>query len=227
MHGVACVLAGSEAMSASATPSYGVIVPVKPADRAKSRLAALGDPARRSLVAAFAADTVTAVLGSPLVAAVMVVTDDHRLARELAPLGARVMPDGACDDLNGSLVQAAAELARLHPGLVPAALCADLPALRTAELTDALEAAAGYPAAMVADKTRAGTTLLVASGPESFVPRFGPHSRAEHLADGAHEVDGIDVPTLRLDVDTPDDLGAALALGVGQRTTAACAGLRL
>lgn len=214
-------------MSAHPSSRFAVLVPVKPAARAKSRLARLGDQARRSLVAAMATDTVAAALRSPLVEVVMVVTDDHRLAADLASLGAAVMPDGTADDLNASLVQAAAEVDRRWPGLRPVAMCADLPALDPAELTRALEVAAPHDAAFVADTDGAGTTMLAAREPAGFSPRFGTGSRDAHAADGAHEIVEVDVPTLRRDVDTPADLATVLDLGAGRRTTEACDGLRL
>jgi 2-phospho-L-lactate/phosphoenolpyruvate guanylyltransferase len=208
-------------------PSFAVLVPVKPAARAKSRLAPLGDLARRSLVAAFAADTVVAALRSPRVGAVLVVTDDHLLADDLSRLGAHVVPDGVAGDLNESLVQAAAEARRRWPRLAPAAICADLPALDPAELTEALLVASEHPAAFVADASGEGTTMVAAASPDDFTPCFGPGSRAAHAAHGAREIVEVDVPTLRRDVDTPSDLAEALTLGVGDRTATVTAGIRL
>lgn len=199
-------------------PRFGVIVPVKPPAFAKSRLGRLGDDVRRSLAVAFAADTVEAALRADLVDAVLAVTDDHRLAEDLRLIGAEVMPDGAVDDLNASLVQAAAELARRHGGLRPVALCADLPALQPVELDRAL-AAAGEEPAFVADAGRVGTTMLTAVDHATFRPAFGRGSRAEHLATGAVEIDLDDLDSLRRDVDTPDDLAAALRMGIGPRTS--------
>ena len=211
----------------SSGPHFGVIVPVKPPARAKSRLLDLGDTARRDLVVAFAADTVAAALESPLVEVVLVVTDDHLLAAGLAELGTQVLPDGTSDDLNGSLVQAAAELARRRPLLRPVALCADLPALRTEELTRVLAEAASHRAAFVADADGVGTTALTAGHAEDFQPCFGRGSRAAHLAAGAEEITLDDIASVRRDVDTPADLAAALDLGVGVRTSLVTTGLRL
>jgi 2-phospho-L-lactate guanylyltransferase len=208
----------------STTARFGVIVPAKPPAFAKSRLGGLGEDVRRDLAVAFAADTVEAALRADLVDLVLVVTDDHVLAAGLRDLGADVIPDGTTDDLNASLVQAAAELARRRPGLRPTALCADLPSLRPAELDRAL-AAADDGACFVADADGFGTTLLTAPGVRAFQPAFGPGSRAEHRAAGAREinVDGID--SLRRDVDTPDDLAAALGLGIGKHTSRVTADL--
>jgi 2-phospho-L-lactate/phosphoenolpyruvate guanylyltransferase len=210
----------------SSAARYAVLVPVKPLAVAKSRLAALGDQPRRDLAAAFAADTVSAALAGELVARVLVVTDDHVLARALRELGVDVIPDGTTD-LNGTLVQAAAEMHRREPSLRLAALTADLPALKPAELDLALEAADADRMSFVADQERSGTTVLLAPDVATFRPSFGPGSRHRHLTAGAHEIDGIDVPGLRRDVDDPDALAEAVRLGVGPRTSLVATALRL
>jgi 2-phospho-L-lactate/phosphoenolpyruvate guanylyltransferase len=204
-------------------PRFGVLVPVKPPTVAKSRLAGLGVEVRRALAAAFAADTVAATLDCDRVDLVLAVTDDHVLARDLAALGADVIPDGVADDLNASLVQAAAELRRRRPALQLAALCADLPALRPWELGTALAAAPGDRMAFLPDTEGSGTTLVTAPDVPGFRPEFGPGSRWAHRDAGALEL-GLDaVPTVRRDVDTPADLEEALRLGVGPRTRGALA----
>ncbi|UOY01484.1 hypothetical protein [Blastococcus sp. PRF04-17] len=55
---------------------------------------------------------------------------------------------------------------------------------------------------------------------------FGAGSAAAHLASGAAALAG-DWPGLARDVDTEDDLRAAIALGAGPRTTAVAQGLRV
>jgi 2-phospho-L-lactate guanylyltransferase len=198
---------------------FAVLVPVKPPAFAKSRLRDLGDQARRDLATAFAVDTVSAAVACPVVDRVLVVTDDHELARGLADLGVEVLPDGTSDDLNGTLRLAAAEMARRRPDLHLVALCADLPALRPDELTLALSAAQGSGMAFVADADGVGTTAVVAADLDAFRPAFGPGSRQRHLDAGAREVEGVDVPSLRRDVDDRDSLAEAVRLGVGPRTS--------
>jgi 2-phospho-L-lactate guanylyltransferase len=204
---------------------YGVLVPVKPPAVAKSRLGGLGDDVRRKLAAAFAVDTVVAALASERVDLVLVVTDDHVLAEQLRDTGAQVIPDGAADDLNASLVQGAAELARRRPDLRIAAVCADLPALRADDLTRALDAAPQAAMGFVADADGIGTTLVTAPDRAAFRPSFGPESRTEHLLQGAEEIRLDDAMSLRRDVDTPEDLEEALRRGIGARTSQVTAGL--
>lgn len=202
---------------------FGVVVPVKPAAVAKSRLQPLGDHARRELVTAFAVDTVVAALDSAGVQEVLVVTDDVRLAHGLRDLGVDAVPDGEAGSLNASLRQGAAELLRRRPELRPVALCADLPALRPDELARALAAATETMqdgrSAFVADAAGEGTTMYAAPGLDAFDPHFGTASREAHLASGAGEITLPGLESLRCDVDTPDGLRTAAALGLGSRTS--------
>jgi 2-phospho-L-lactate guanylyltransferase len=199
-------------------PQYAVLVPVKPPAHGKSRLVGLDDERRRELAAAFALDTVTSCLAAERVGAVLAVTDDASFSRRLAELGCASIPDGVAGDLNATLRQAAAEARRRWPTLVPAAVCADLPALRAGDLDAALDGTAPEGPSFVADASATGTTLYTAPL-SSFEPHFGPGSRMAHLATGAVEIEGP-LPTLRRDVDDLDDLREALALGVGPHTRA-------
>ena len=170
-----------------------------------------------------AADTVLAVLDCPEVARVLVVTSDEVTGSELASLGVSVASDEPDGGLNAALGHGARIAAKNWPGTGTAALSADLPALRPAELSRALRAAAALPshrAAFVADEQGVGTTLYAAPPGARFRPMFGGASRRRHAASGASELllDGI--PGLRRDVDTPADLRAAVILGVGTRTMA-------
>lgn len=194
---------------------FVVLVPVKPPVVGKSRLAGLPDDQREALAEAFARDTVAAARGVARVTAVMVVTDDVRLAMDLRRDGCEVLPDGVTEDLNGSLEQAAAEARRRWPDHGVAVLCADLPALRPDDLASAL--AAVEAPSYVADHTGRGTTLYAVPPGADFQPRFGTGSAAAHASDGAVSLTG-ELASLRLDVDDPADLGRALLLGVGRHT---------
>lgn len=201
----------------TAPSSWEVLVPVKDVRLAKSRLRAVGEPARRDLALAMAADVVSAALVAEGVARVSVVSDDDEVAALAAALGAhplRVRTPG----LNAALEEAAARV----DGPV-AALCADLPCLRPEDLAGAL---AGVPAGgrgVVPDLDGTGTTLLAAAaGP--LAPQYGPGSLARHTASGALV---LAAPAgLRLDVDTETDLARARALGLGAATARALSLLR-
>ncbi|MBX9395588.1 2-phospho-L-lactate guanylyltransferase [Streptomyces sp. TRM72054] len=205
---------------------WTLVIPVKPLARAKSRLAdAAADGLRPGLALAFAQDTVAAALASPAVRDVAVVTDDALAGRELAALGARIVDDEPGGGLNAALAHGAAAVRAERPESPVAALNADLPALRPAELAQVLDAAAEFPRAFLPDAAAIGTTLLAAGPGRELLPAFGTDSRARHRTGGAVELRLAGVDSVRQDVDTADDLRAALALGVGPRTAAATARL--
>jgi 2-phospho-L-lactate guanylyltransferase len=238
-------------MTTSARFSWTVLLPVKVLARAKSRLAVLAGDRRRELALALASDTVAAVLACPEVARVVVVTSDPVAGPLLAGLGAVIVADepggqatglgavegaavpaavgelGVQDALNAALRHGATAAERLWPGTGLAALTADRPALSPAELAIALRAASAEPggAVFVPDAAGVGTTLYAVPPGSEFRPLFGGASRARHAASGAAELEFADMAGLRRDVDTPDDLRAALTLGAGPRTTALAAEL--
>ncbi|WP_412542180.1 2-phospho-L-lactate guanylyltransferase [Longispora sp. K20-0274] len=207
-----------------------MIIPVKRAVRGKTRLrgAVPGTP-HEALARALALDTVTAVVGCPAVGRVLVVTDDEEL-RAALPAGVLVAADPATvagrDGLNAAIRHGQAVLAGMRPAPQPrgrlpwpiAALTADLPALRPAELAAALAAARSRHRCHVPDAAGTGTTLLASAG--ELEPAFGPGSAAAHARSGAVALAG-EWPSLRQDVDTPADLRAAVALGLGRHTRAA------
>lgn len=201
--------------------SWGVVVPVKRLELAKTRLTPYGEQARQDLALAFAADVVEAARGA---ARVLVVTDDERAAARLASLGAQVAPDDPDAGLNPALTHGAELLRASQPGLGVATLSADLPALRADHLRRAL-ADVGAGRGFVADLAGTGTTLLAAGPGSELAPAFGAGSRDAHLRSGAVEL--VAPRGLRCDVDTPADLLCALALGAGRHTSAVASDLGL
>jgi 2-phospho-L-lactate guanylyltransferase len=205
-------------MTDNALITWSVLMPVKVLSEAKSRLAGLAGPRRGELALAVACDTVTAVMRTDQAARAIVITDDPVAASALRELGALVVPDEPRDGLNAALRHGAGIAAQGWPASGTAALSADLPALRPAELARALSAAALWPNAFVADAAGDGTTLYTAAPGAAFRPAFGLASRARHAAGGAIELGLTDIPGLRWDVDTPADLRGAAELGLGPRT---------
>jgi 2-phospho-L-lactate guanylyltransferase len=199
-----------------AVPQWSIVVPAKLLAVAKTRLrpltGALADAAHDELVLALLADTVAAAVACPSVAEVVVVTDDPAAADVVRALGARPLADEPDRGLNPALEHGA----RNASGPAVAALSSDLPALRPGELAAALRAAEAAPRCFVPDAQGTGTTLLTARG-TPLLPRFGTDSASAHRDGGAVPLTG-NWPGLVRDVDTADDLRAALGLGVGPRT---------
>lgn len=200
-------------------PGWAVVSPVKRLADAKTRLRrALGR--HDQLVLAMVQDTVRAALACPLVHEVLVVTDDREVSEALGGLGVTVALDVPNAGLNAAIAYGAGLVGAGEgaAGAGVAAMTADLPALRHAELAAVLRAAARTGGrAFVPDAAGAGTTLLAAPPGVALVPRFGPRSAAGHAASGARRLDGY-WPSVRRDVDTAADLAEAEQLGLGAYT---------
>jgi 2-phospho-L-lactate guanylyltransferase len=206
--------------------AFTAIVPVRSFRTGKGRLS--DDPAVRARFArAFALDTVGTVLATPSVERLLVVTDDDEVADLVRSAGATVVADPPAPDggLNRALAAGAAEAARERPDGAVVALVADLVALTPAALDDVLQRAAAVPRAFVPDHAGTGTTMLTSVDPSALAPAFGPGSAAAHEASGAVRLGEV-APVARLDCDTPDDLAAAMALGLAPHTRALAATLR-
>lgn len=194
---------------------WGLVVPVKRLALAKTRLSSYGDGVRQELALAFARDVVAAALAAGSVAEVVIVSDDPTARAVLIDAGARVVADLPDAGLNAALEHGAAQVSSSY-GV--ATVSADLPALRADDLDAALAAMPANGRGFVVDVTGTGTTLLAAAPGIALAPAYGPGSRDVHLRSGAVELPGG--PGLRLDVDTPEDLAAAVRLGVGAATAA-------
>lgn len=193
---------------------FALILPVKDWSRAKTRLVPPYPVTNAALAGAFARDVLTAALACRRVARVYVVTADA----DFPPEPAIPLPDEGGGDLNAALTRAESRV-RAECDLPVAALCADLPCLTPEDLEAGLDGVGGSSRWFVADAEGTGTTLLAAAPGTALAPAFGPRSAERHRGSGAAAVPAA-VPTLRRDVDTADDLTAAVRLGLGRATAA-------
>jgi len=223
----------SRAVDASGTHrdgarAWALVVPVKATRSAKTRVVTQPEGLidNASLATAFAYDTVESALASTRVRTVYVVTDDEQIAGGMRELGAAVVTERSAlpvespgfSRLNEAIRMG--ELAARAAGATHvAALTADLPALKPADLSAVLDAAARHARCYLADSTGIGTSLLAAGPGADLDPRFGYDSAAAHAADGAVAID-VPATSVRTDVDTIDELADASTLGLGPRTAA-------
>jgi len=213
------------------------VVPLRDGVSGKSRLAhALDGAARRRVVGTLARHVVGTLLDSAGVARVVVVTADVAFAREVlagvvgtrgegSPREAELLEQPA--DAPG--LNAALDLARDHVRVGAAAQMlvahADLPALATDDVEAVLAAAEEADVVVATDRHDVGTNLLLVplAPPRDFEFRFGPASRAAHVAEaGRHGLRAVVVrrPGTVADLDTIDDW-ADLPPGVRDRVRAA------
>lgn len=195
--------------------TWSVIVPVKAAAHAKTRLGPAYGRWRPLLARAFALDSVRAVSDAERTERVVVVTDDEDLGTILQRRpGLSVVAEREHGDLNGSIRTGLADLAADRPVAV---VTSDLPALTSATVDAVFTLAAMHRLGVVPDQERVGTTMLTARSPGLLRPRFGPDSFRRHLADGASPLE-VTAPDVLRDVDLPEHLRTAAGLGVGPAT---------
>lgn len=187
------------------------ILPIKSFAEAKQRLQHELTPGpRRALAEAMFSDVLVALRRARSIDAILVVSMDHGAQRIAGGHGAMVLDDQqqghnpAAGMGVGEALEWGADRALLVPG--------DCPLLDPGELDALLGRRVPSPSALIVpDRHGTGTNALLLTPPRALQPSFGPDSCARHAANAEsegirHEV--VQVRSLALDVDTPDDFAA-------------------
>jgi 2-phospho-L-lactate guanylyltransferase len=187
------------------------ILPVKAFDSSKQRLApAIDFGHRRALVEAMFSDTLIALRRTEAIEHIFIVTSERIATRIAEGDGVTVIDDTASSHSQAVTlgITRAIEVGAARALLVPG----DCPLLDSKEL----EALLARPtplrsAVIVPDRHGEGTNALLLTPPGSLTPAFGQGSRRRHtdlaVSQGTTP-EVVTVPTLALDVDTPEDLDA-------------------
>lgn len=215
------------------------ILPIKRFAHAKTRLLdVIGPPERATLLKAMLGDVLEAIDATASIERMIVVTGEGRAEKVAMEAAKRLRTaievfqeptdSGHSEAATLGIVRAralGAECVALLPG--------DCPLLDAAELDAALERMEAATVAVIPDRHGTGTNGLLMAPANAIGPAFGPDSRERHL-DRAQRAGWRAVvealPSLGLDLDTPDDLAALRAAlaerpGAAPRTAEALAGL--
>jgi 2-phospho-L-lactate guanylyltransferase len=187
------------------------ILPVKTFSAAKKRLAGtLGSGSRHALAQAMLGDTLGSLKRVRGLDKTIVVTRDREAEGAALGRGVEVLRDREeAGQSAAALLGVAYALANGYDRvlLVPG----DTPLLDPEELRSLLVTAEEHrrQVVIVPDRHGTGTNALVLSPPDALRPAFGPGSMDRHLAQarGAGlSLEVAEIPSLALDVDTPEDL---------------------
>jgi len=190
--------------------SLWVIIPVKPLNRAKSRLATVLSPEQRYEFAATMLRNVLAVSASaPQVTGTLVISRDTKALAIARDMGAKTVQESNRSDLNPALNRAT-EVVRAWGGQNVLILPADLPFVTIDDIDNIIDMSVDYPGVVIAtDREQDGTNALLVRPAGLFqysygVGSFGRHVDAAHLAGAT--VSYYESESMCLDIDVPADL---------------------
>ncbi len=186
------------------------IVPVKPLQRAKSRLAQVLSPEeRRTLSRSLLIHTLEVLAASPVIERTLVVSRDTEALSLARGYGARSITEQGSPHLNRALARATL-VARSYGVSGVLVLPADLPLLTAEALNEFVSRAEKPPVVVLApDRHGQGTNALLCSPPGLIEYDFGARSFSRHQARALAaraRLEVCDLPSLALDLDTVDDL---------------------
>jgi 2-phospho-L-lactate/phosphoenolpyruvate guanylyltransferase len=191
------------------------IIPVKPLNRAKSRLArALKAHTRAALVRSIFSRTLDVIAQVPRIDGVIVVSRDLtilELARQRNAIALAESESG----LNSAITQAT-QWAQAHHARSVIVIPVDLPLITAIDLDAVIDRAEEERCVVIApDRHEEGTNVLLVSPPDAIQFAYGASSFKVHRAQALER--GISVheyrsPTTAFDIDVPDDLELYRAL---------------
>lgn len=191
--------------------TVAAILPAKQFETAKQRLAPtvqLGN--RRALVEAMFADAILALRRVPVIDHILVVTSDPVASQIAAGYETIVVEDTATSHSGATQlgIARAVAMGATRALLVPG----DCPLLDPAELERLIaRPASARSVLIVPDRHGEGTNALLLTPPGVMPPSFGEGSRRRHtdLATTHGAIpEVVELPSLALDIDTPEDLEA-------------------
>jgi 2-phospho-L-lactate/phosphoenolpyruvate guanylyltransferase len=190
--------------------SLWVIIPVKPLNRAKSRLAEVLSPEQRSRFAEMLFRRIlTVVRDVPQVTGTLVISRDTKALAIARELGAKTLQESNPSDLNPAL-ERATEVVRVWGGNAVLVLPADLPFVTKNDIESIAEMGMfGTKVVLATDRESDGTNAFLMR-PAGLIPfTYGKGSFERHTI--AAKLAGADVriyasKNIELDIDVPEDL---------------------
>lgn len=186
------------------------IIPVKPLRRGKSRLAgALSEDERTELNRSLLEHTLKTLTGLRELEEVLVISRDPQALTIARNHGARTVREDGQPELNTALKRATV-IAQVYATRGVLVLPADLPLITREDVMTLIEHADDPPVVVIApDRHRKGTNALLMSPSGLIEYDFGEDSfqrHCEHVRKSVARLEIVDLPSLGLDLDVPEDL---------------------
>ena len=198
------------------------VVPVKDTRTAKQRLAGVMDQQTRTLLAhAMLEDVLSAIAAATSLAGLVVVTADPLATQIAQRYRARLLSQGGEEGQTHAMRYAVEALAAEGRRAV-LTLPIDVPLITPQEIDAVVAAARREPEfVIVPAHDRQGSNAILCAPPAHVPLSFGNHSFAPHLAAARQrglEPCIVELPGIGLDIDSPADLAAFLAIPSQTRT---------
>ncbi|NJC98044.1 MAG: 2-phospho-L-lactate guanylyltransferase [Anaerolineales bacterium] len=186
------------------------IVPVKPLRRGKSRLAgALTEDERTELNQSLLQHTLKTLVDLKEVEQVLVISRDPHALTIARNYGARTVREDGQPQLNTALTRATV-VAQVYATRGVLVLPADLPLISREDVLTLIEKAVDPPVVVIApDRHGKGTNALLISPAGLIDYDFGENSFQRHcelVKKAGARLEIVDLPSLGLDLDLPEDL---------------------
>lgn len=186
------------------------IVPVKPLRRGKSRLAGtLSEDERAELNQTLLEHTLTTLSEMKEVEQVLVVSRDPQALKIAHNYGARTVREDGQPHLNTALTRASI-IAQVYATRGVLVLPADLPLISREDILTLIDRSGKPPVVVIApDRRGKGTNALLMSPAGLIEYDFGEDSFARHCErakKAGARLEVVELPTLGLDLDLPEDL---------------------
>ena len=186
------------------------IVPVKPLRRGKSRLAKVISAEERADLNQYLLEHTIQVLSSiEEIENILVISRDTEALSLARDLGARTVQEYGSPGLNTALARAV-EIAKSYETCGILIIPADLPQLNADDLRRILIHRKQPPVVVIApDRKKEGTNALLVCPPDLIEFSYGPGSFEKHsqaAKDGGIRLEILDLASLELDLDEPEDL---------------------
>lgn len=190
--------------------SVWAVIPVKPLNRAKSRLTSVLSPDQRyHLAQSMLMQVLTAVTNTPEIAGTVVISRDTKALAIARDLGAKTIQESNPSDLNPALTRAT-EVIRMWGARAIIVVPADLPFVTVDDLSEIIRMGQDMPSVVLAtDHQQDGTNILFMRPPGVIDFNYGARSFERHISSAREK----SIPyyfyqseTLTLDIDEPSDL---------------------